>query len=136
MTKKMTAVIERYFHDLFGQGRVELVEQLLHPDYVNHSPGSPDQDTGRAGVRDVVLSLRQAFPDLRYDIDDLVVGADAVATRTTMRGSHQGPFFGTPPTGNAIEVAQLTIEHFRDGRIVAHHRLTDMQTLFAQLRSR
>jgi len=126
-------LIERYFAELFNQGRVDLVDVLLHPDYVNHSPGSPDLPAGRDGVRRVVQMLRTAFPDLHYAIEDLVVGPDAVAARTTMTGTHLGPFFGVPATGKAIRVAQFTIEHIRDGRIVAHHRLTDELALHRQL---
>lgn len=99
---------------------------------MNHSP-SPGLPPGREGVRVVVQALRAAFPDLRYTIEDLVVGADAVATRTTMRGTHRGDFLGLAPTGRRIEVAQMTIERFREGRIVAHHRITDEVALTRQL---
>jgi len=125
-------VIGRYFGELFNQGRLDLVDVLLHPDYVNHSP-SPGLPPGREGVRVVVRALREAFPDLTYEIDDLVLGGDAVATRTTMRGTHRGDFFGLAPTGRRIEVAQMTIERFREGRIVAHHRITDEAALMRQL---
>jgi len=126
-------VIRRYFDELFNQGKVELIDALLAPDYVNHSPGSPDLPTGRDGVAIVVTALRRAFPDLRYAIDDLVVGDDAVAARTTMTGTHEGDLFGLPPTGRRVRVAQHTIERFRDGRIVAHHRLTDDLSMLRQL---
>jgi steroid delta-isomerase-like uncharacterized protein len=127
------ALVERYFTELFNQGRVDLVEVLLHPDYVNHSPGAPDQPSGRQGVRQVIRALRTAFPDLHYAIDDLVVGPDAVATRTTLTGTHLGPFFGVAATGRPVRVAQFTIERIRDGQIVAHHRLTDDLALQRQL---
>lgn len=130
-TKRL--VIERYFHQLFNQGEVELVSELLHPDYVNGSPGSPDLPRGREGVAIVVKALRAAFPDLKYEIEDMVIGADAVAVRTTLRGTHRGDFFGLPPTGKRVEVSQMTIEHFKDGKIVAHHRVTDELTLQRQL---
>ena len=126
-------VIERYFHQLFNQGKVELVPELLHPDYVNGSPGSPDLPRGREGVAIVVKALRTAFPDLEYQIEDMVIGADAVAVRTTLRGTHRGDFFGLPATGKAVEVSQMTIEHFKEGRIVAHHRVTDELALQRQL---
>jgi predicted ester cyclase len=61
------------------------------------------------------------------------VGPDAVAARTTMTGTHLGPFFGLPATGRPVRVAQFTIERIRDGQIVAHHRLTDELTLQRQL---
>jgi len=133
MTHPHRTLIERYFGELFNQGRVDLVDMLLHPDYVNHSPGSPDLPTGRDGVPQVVRMLRAAFPDLHYAIEDLVVGPDAVAARTLMTGTHLGPFFGVPATGKPIRVVQFTIERIRDGRIVAHHRLTDELTLQRQL---
>jgi steroid delta-isomerase-like uncharacterized protein len=126
-------VIERYFSQLFNQGKVALVTELLHPDYVNGSPGSPDLPRGREGVAIVVKALRTAFPDLRYEIEDMVIGTDAVAVRTTLRGTHRGDFFGIAPTGKSVEVSQITIERFKDGKIVAHHRLTDELTLQRQL---
>ena len=128
-----TDTIRRYFDELFNQGRTELVTELLHPAYVNHSPGSPELPRGRTGVVLVVQALRAAFPDLHYTIDDLVVGEDAVAARTTLRGTHRGDFFGLAATGRSVTVTQMTIERFRDGQIVAHHRVTDELTLLRQL---
>lgn len=127
------SVIERYFSELFNQGRVELVPELLHPNYENHSPGSADLPHGRAGVAIVVQALRTAFPDLNYRIDDIVVGDDRVAVRTTLTGTHLGDFFGLPATGRHVEVSQITIERFRDGKIIEHHRVTDELELRRQL---
>lgn len=135
MSNVLAPLIERYFGELWNEGRVELVDELLHPEYVNHSP-SPGLPPGREGVRVVVRAMRSAFPDLHYTIEDLVAGADAVATRTRLRGTHRGDFFGLAPTGRAVDVAQMTIERFRDGRIVAHHRLTDEALLARQLAGR
>lgn len=133
MTESKERTIERYFSELFNQGRLDLVDELLHPEYVNHSPGSPDLPRGRDGVKVVVRALRAAFPDLAYTVEDVVVGPDAVAVRTTMRGTHLGDFFGLPASGRAFAVQQITIEHFREGRIVAHHRVTDEASLLRQL---
>jgi steroid delta-isomerase-like uncharacterized protein len=132
-TDEKRIVIQRYFDELFNQGKVELVTELLHPDYVNGSPGSPDLPRGRDGVAIVVKALRAAFPDLEYQIEDMVIGPDAVAVRTTLRGTHRGDFFGLAATGKRIEVSQMTIERFKDGKIVAHHRVTDELALQRQL---
>jgi len=133
MSKPNRDVIERYFRQLWSEGRLELVDELLHPDYVNHSPGSPDLPRGRDGVRQVVQALRHAFPDLRYTIEDLVVSDEAVASRTTLTGTHRGDLFGIAPTARPIRVSQMTIEHFRDGQIISHHRQTDDLSLLRQL---
>lgn len=128
-----TDVIRRYFDELFNRGRLEVVDELLAPDYVNHSPGSPEQPRGREGVKQVVAALRAAFPDLHYSIDELIEGSDAVAVRTTMTGTHRGDLFGLPPTGRSITVAQITLERFRGDQIIAHHRLTDELGMMRQL---
>jgi steroid delta-isomerase-like uncharacterized protein len=133
MDNHFRILIERYFQELFNQGRVELISELLHPDYINHSPGTPELPRGREGVAIVVTGLRRAFPDLRYTVDDLVIGADAVATRTTMTGTHRGDLFGVPATGRSVKVTQFTIERIADGKIIAHHRLTDDLSLLRQL---
>jgi len=133
MRDHMRRIVTSYFEDLWSRGDESLVDELLHPEYVNHSPGSPTMSTGRDGVRWVLRALRTAFPDLRYVIEDLVVGDDAVAVRTTMSGTHRGDFFGLAPTGRSFQVSQMNIERFRDGRIVAHHRVTDMAELMRQL---
>jgi steroid delta-isomerase-like uncharacterized protein len=118
-------LIRRYYEELFNQGRVELVSELLAPDYVNHSPGSPQQDRGRQGVVDVILALRRGVPDLRYQVEDVVASVDAVAVRTRVTGTHLGVLFGVAPTGKRFEVTQLAIEHVREGKIVAHWRVTE-----------
>jgi hypothetical protein len=60
MTDLKSTVIRRYFEELFNQGRVELVNELLHPEYVDHSPGSPDLPRGRGGVAIVVRASNQS----------------------------------------------------------------------------
>ncbi len=126
------SVIRRYFEEIFNQGRVELIHELLAENYVNHS-ASPGVPLGREGVAVVVRAHRKAFPDLRYTIEEIVVGEKAVAVRTTITGTHRGDYFGLAPTGRAFRVSQITIERFRDGRIVAHHHVTDELSLRRQL---
>ena len=46
MPMSKETVIRRYFEELFNEGRVALIDELLHPDYVNHSP-SPGVPVGR-----------------------------------------------------------------------------------------
>ena len=85
-------VIRRYFQELFNQGKVALVAELLDPDYVNHSTASPPQSRGPDGVVEVVRALRRAFPDLEYEILDLVEETDKVKPAANS---------GWPPGGRA-----------------------------------
>jgi steroid delta-isomerase-like uncharacterized protein len=125
--------VERYFEEVWNLGKLEVLDELLAPDYVNHSSSIPDGPPGPAGVKPIVLAMRRAFPDLRYRVDQLVVSDDAVAARVTLSGTHRGDFFGIAPTGKRFEVTQTNIERVRDGRIVEHFRNTDELSLLRQL---
>lgn len=126
-------VIERYFEEVWNQGKLDALDELLAPDYVNHSSSLPDPPPGPEGVKPIVAAMRRAFPDLHYTIEQMVIGEDAVAVRTRLSGTHVGDFFGIAPTGKRFEVTQMTLERFRDGKIVAHWRNTDELSLLRQL---
>ena len=126
-------LIRRYFAELWNQGRVELIPELLGENYVNHSPGTPDMPCDRSGVAGIVRAMRAAFPDLHYHIEDVVSDERAVAVRLTVTGTHTGDFFGVAPSGKSFRVTQLNLEHIADGKIVAHHRSTDELALLRQI---
>jgi steroid delta-isomerase-like uncharacterized protein len=127
------AVIRRYFDEVWNQGRLEVLDQLLTADYVNHSPGMPNPPPGPAGLVPIVAHMRAALPDLRYQILDEIYDGRAAAVRVRLTATHQGELFGIPATGRSIDIEQMQIEHFRDGRICAHWRRSDDVALRAQL---
>jgi predicted ester cyclase len=129
----LRAVIVRYVEEIWNQGRLEVCDELIAPDYVNHSAPLPGLPPGPEGLKRIVTAVRRTFPDIHYTIDDMVLGGDKAAIRTTQRGTHRGDFFGVAPTGRKIEVQELQIEHFRAGLIVAHWHLIDDLGLRRQL---
>src|SRR5690348_3362227 len=101
----------RYYDEIWNQGRLEVCDELIAPDYVNHSAPLPDLPPGPAGLKRLVAAVRRAFPDLHYTIEDMVLGGDKAALRVTMRGTQRGEFLGLAPTGRQVEVQELQIEH-------------------------
>ena len=75
----------------------DIIDELLAPDYVNHSPGTPDQPTGPEGVKAVVSMFRSGIPDLRVNILDVIAEDDKVATRYTVEGTHEGDLLASRP---------------------------------------
>ena len=131
--ERVRAIMARYYEEIWNQGRLEVCDELIAPDYVNHSAPLPGLPPGPGGLRQIVAAVRRAFPDLQYTIEDLVLGGDKAALRVTMRGTHRGEFLGTAPTGRKVEVPELQIEHLRDGQSVAHWHLIDELGLRRQL---
>jgi predicted ester cyclase len=62
-----------------------------------------------------------------------VVEERAAAVFLRVTGRHTGELFGMRATGRSIDVRQMQIEHFRNGRICAHWRITDETTMSRQL---
>ena len=124
---------QRYFEEVWNQGQVDALDELLTPDYINHTPSTPDPPPGAAGLKPIVLAIRKAFPDLHYEIQDAIATDDTVVMRVRMTGTHRGDLFGLAPTGRKISVDQINIERIRDGRIAEHWRVTDELGLMKQL---
>jgi len=124
--------VQHTFAALFSTGNLDLADQLVSADFINHEapPGSPP---GPAGLRHIVTLLRTAFPDLHYETKEILAEGDWVAARTIMRGTHRGPYFGIPPTGRQIIQEQIHLLRFADGKAVEHRAVRDDLGLMRQL---
>ncbi len=131
--RQLHTLARRYFEEVWNQGRLEVLDELLSSTYINHTPSAGNPPPGPDGLKPIVAAIRRAFPDLHYKIEDVIIGKDALVIRTTMTGTHDGELFGMPPTHRKVRVMQIQIERVRDGRIAEHWRVTDELTLMRQL---
>ena len=133
MSAEESKTIVRRFWGIWEEGNIDLVDELLAPDYINHTPASPDQPTGPEGVKGVVAMFRSAIPDLRVVVEDMIAEGDKVAVRYTLEGTHEGELFGVPPTGQRLSIKSISVERVSDGRIREHWRVTDSLDMMQQL---
>ena|ERR1700730_13894778 len=126
-------LIKKYFEEIWNNGKLEVLNEIISPDYMNHNPGIANPIPGPEGLKPIIEGIRKAFPDLKYVIENMVVSDDQVAVHTTMHGTHKGDFFGLAPTNKVIKVSQMQIERIENNKIVEHWRITDELTLLRQL---
>jgi steroid delta-isomerase-like uncharacterized protein len=126
------AIVSRFW-GVWEEGNIDLVDELLAPDYINHTPASPDQPTGPEGVKGVVAIFRSAIPDLRVIVEDMIAEGDKVVVRYTLEGTHEGELFGVPPTGQRLSIKSIAVERVSDGKIREHWRVTDSLDMMQQL---
>lgn len=126
-------LIQRYFGEVWSEGKLDVLDEIIAPDYINHSSSIPDPVPGPVGLKPIVAAMRVGFPDLHYEVHDLVIGENKVAVRCTLTGTHTGDFFGIPATGKSVRVTQFQIEYIRNGQIVEHWRQTDDLTMMRQM---
>ena len=66
--------------------------------------------TGHAGARDFYQSFLGAFPDVQFELQDIVIGPQGVMEVAEMTGTHQGSWSGLAPTGRPVRLR--VIIHF------------------------
>ena len=126
-------VIKRYFDEVWNRGDISVLDEIIDPAYVNHTPSTPGSIPGPDDLKPVVIILRAAFPDLKFTVEDEIYEGDKVVVRCTMQGTHRGHLFGIVPTGKIVRVNQIQIDRIVDGKIVEHWRLTDELAMYRQV---
>lgn len=87
--------------------------------------------SGLDAIRNELVVFVEAFPDARYEPGRRSADAtgDVVVEEWSVRGTHQGPFMGHPPTGARVGFDAVTIYEFEDGLIRHDRTYTDMSRL-------
>jgi len=57
---------------------------------------------GHEGARRFYTEFLSAFPDVHFDLTDIVIGPQGVIEVATLTGTFLGPWLGSPPTGEAV----------------------------------
>jgi predicted ester cyclase len=117
------AVMRRIYEEIFNEGKLELVDELVAPDMGNHTaPGAP---RGPEPVKGLVAMLHDAFPDHHIAIEDMIAEGDKVVILNTYSGTHEGDFMGIAPTGRRFVQRQVNVMRFAGGKAVEHWGLRD-----------
>jgi steroid delta-isomerase-like uncharacterized protein len=111
----------RLLEESFNEGKVELIDQLVAPDAVNHDPATPARMRELRGpevLKRTVSMYRAAFPDVRIVVDDVIAADDKVVLRWHSEGTHRGELEGLAPTGARASVTGIGIDQWKDGKVV------------------
>ncbi len=126
------ALIERLFAEGFATGRTDVVDEVCHPEFVEHQFGLAG--TGRAAIANLkaaIEDVHRSIPDLTFRIEDAVQSGDTGWVRVRVSGTATGPFFG-PPSGRPVAITVIDVARAVDGRLVEHWGVPDRFALLAQ----
>jgi steroid delta-isomerase-like uncharacterized protein len=105
----------------FNEGNFELIDQLVAAGAVNHDPATPAQMRNLRGpdvLKQMASMYRAAFPDLRITVDDVIAADDKVVLRWHSEGTHRGELAGLAPTGAHGSVTGISIDRWKDGKVI------------------
>lgn len=115
-TEANKALLRRAWDQVYGEGRLDLIEELLLDEVIAHQP---DGDVrGVEEFKRYLATYPAAFPDTSVTIEDVIAEGDKVVSRYTVRGTHTGKTeeYG-PPTGKQVAIEGITIYHFKGGKL-------------------
>ena len=102
------------------------VLSFYSPNYVAEDVGQAFLVRGHDGVRAMLETYWQAFPDLEFTVMDAVVQDSRVAIVWMAEGTHQGTIMNIPPTGHRVAVRGVSIIDVEDGLIVRGQYIWDL----------
>lgn len=125
------AMVRRIVEEAINKGEMAVVDEVLADSYVYHVPGN--EVRGPDGFKLYVAMMRTALPDLKITIENMVAEGDMVASRFTIRGTHQGDFMGIAATGKQVTIAEAVFIRFEGGKEVEAWPYTDTLSIYQQL---
>jgi ketosteroid isomerase-like protein len=107
---ELRAFVQRWFGEIWAQGRLELLDEMLDDGYVRHSASGTAVIGKEQAKKDLAQYMRVLHRPVTT-IDDQVVQGDRVWTRATSRGVNL-------ETGEPSVASWLMVQQLREGRLV------------------
>ena len=102
-------VIRRYLGELWSEGNLDVVNDIIAEDFVSHTFPS---GKGREFVREMVTGFREEFPGVTLRLDEAVVSGNRVFVTSTTLGPD-----GTPAASPELGIEDILVFDLKDGQI-------------------
>jgi predicted ester cyclase len=138
MSHPSTELLRNLIADVFAQvinaHRPDRADSFYRQDYLQHNP---DVGQGLVGLKDFLVALNQAFPDLHGEIRFALAEGDRVMAQVDWTGTHRGSLFGLHATGKPVRFRSAETFRVQDGLVAEHWDVVDnveMQLVLGLLR--
>src|SRR5215204_3220880 len=125
-------VLRRLIEEVYNRGNLDMADELLAPDYVDHT-WPPGKYAGREGLKRSVAKQRAAYSDLHINIEEQIAEGDKVVTWVISSGTHDRErFLGLAPTGERMTMKHIFISRVVEGKIVEVWGVGDISDVWQQ----
>ena len=139
--EQQKVLVRRVFEEAFNQGELDVIDEAVAPGGVDHQ--HPDEPSFREHLKDVVRAMREAFPDLHFEVVQMLGEGEWVATYSVMTGTQTGPLqppllppggpMLIPPTGRSVRVPHMHMIRFEGGQNTELWHVMDTMAMLGQL---
>lgn len=122
------AVISKLFNEALNQRNFDLLNELISPEYAG-----PGNLKGPEGFKAPLLPLLQSFPDIRWNLQQLIAEDNKVMVRWIISAKHQHDFNNIPATGKQVVSGGMGIYELSNGKVTSSNIITDRVDFLQQL---
>jgi steroid delta-isomerase-like uncharacterized protein len=131
MSTENEALVRRFFEELYNARNVDVADEIIAADFVNHVPQNPSAE-GPEGIKATVAAYEERL-DAHWDIQEMHSTGDRVFVRWIGSGTHVGELNGIAPTGATISIEALAMFRIADGKIAEEWTVYDALGLLQQI---
>ena len=131
MSTESKDLVRRWFEEVWNEGRVAAIDEMLASHGVVHGLG--DDLRGPAGFKPFHAAYRSAFPDVAIHIEDIIAEGDLVAARWSGAATHRGEGLGFAPTGRRVRFTGMVFVRVQGGVVVEGWNNFDQLGMLQQL---
>jgi predicted ester cyclase len=133
------ALVRRFLEEHMVKGNLDVIDELLSPDFVDRSL-MPGQGPTREDYKRSVAELLDAFSTTSSTIEEQVAEGDTVVTKFRESSVQRREVMGVPPTGEEETTEGIWIHRISGGRITEEWSIEDslpvMENLAQEIRER
>ena len=132
MAADLKALAQRFNDEVFTLGKVEVIDELVADDYVEHQE-FPGLEPTKDGLKQFVQMFHAAFSDIKVETLSIGLDGDQLWLHSVFTGTHTGDFAGIPATGRSVSLTMMDRVRVRDDKAVEHWGVSDDLGMMTQL---
>jgi steroid delta-isomerase-like uncharacterized protein len=126
------AIVRRYWSEVWDKQNDDALKELFDDAEVHHW-GLGDDTVGVDQFLARIAAFRTAFPDMKFDVQQVIREGDTVVSYWVATATHQGAWLGIPATGKKVEYAGVNIFRIACGKIVESWGIANHLGLLQQI---
>ncbi len=119
------------YNELWKPAGLGRAESVIAPHFMRY--GSSGQFSGVPAFKRYVAHYLNAFPDLRFAVEDWLAQGEKVVIYYSFTGTHERAFMGMAATGRWIRAEGVAIYRIVDGKLVELWDFLDLFGIAEQL---
>jgi predicted ester cyclase len=118
MSAEENMALARRFIEALVKGDLDAMDEMMSPDFVNHTKLLPGQEPGPEGERWAIAQISTAISNVSVLVEDQVAAGDKVVSRFVVHATHdRGELLGAAPSGRELTHISIVIHRIEEGKI-------------------